>query len=81
MDALRERPAHTWEVLDVQVHGVFYAVLQGSLYVLCYQGEVLAQPQAAAERERIAAQLQALIRASIGHRPPSEPHLPHMGRR
>jgi hypothetical protein len=58
---LRERPSQTWEVLDVQVHGVFYAVLQGSLYVLCYQGELLSPPEAAAERERIAAQLQSLI--------------------
>merc|ERR1712023_101587 len=47
--------------LDVQLHGVFYAVVQGVLYVLCYKHEQLLTEECAAAREAIGATLQPIL--------------------
>ena len=39
--------------LDVALHGVFYAVMQGCLYLLCYKNSALGKPEAAGDREVI----------------------------
>ncbi|KAL1523169.1 hypothetical protein AB1Y20_018124 [Prymnesium parvum] len=47
--------------LDVQLHGVFYAVVQGVLYVLCYKHELLFTDECLAAREDIGAALQPIL--------------------
>lgn len=37
--------------LDVALHGVFYAVMQGCLYLLCYKNAALSKPEVAHERD------------------------------
>jgi len=47
--------------LDVQLHGVFYAIIQGVLYVLCYKHELLLSNEAAASTQEISIALQPLL--------------------
>jgi RNA polymerase I-specific transcription initiation factor RRN3 len=41
--------------LDVALHGVFYAVMQGCLYLLCYKNAALNKPEVTHEREVLGA--------------------------
>lgn len=47
--------------LDVSLHGVFYSVVQGVLYVLCYKHELLNAAEHAAARGQIGAALTPLL--------------------
>jgi len=52
-------------VLDVHVHGVFYAVVQATLYLLCYKNKMLAQPAVAAGRAALAEQLHEVLNSPL----------------
>jgi RNA polymerase I-specific transcription initiation factor RRN3 len=39
--------------LDVALHGVFYAVMQGCLYLFCYKHAALSKPEVAHERDAL----------------------------
>ena len=52
-------------VLDVHIHGVFYAVVQAALYLLCYKDKMLRQPAAAAGRSALAEQLHELLNSPL----------------
>ena len=43
----------------MQQHGVFYSVVQGVLYLLCYKAKLLQLPEVAGERSRLGEQLGA----------------------
>lgn len=47
--------------LDVAAHGVFYSVVQGVLYVLCYKHELLLADECALVRQDIASVLQPVL--------------------
>ena len=51
--------------LDVDLHGVFYAVIQGVLYILCYQNGRLLDAPGAPKREEIGAALDALLSGAL----------------
>jgi len=51
--------------LDVQLHGVFYAVVQGVLYVLCYKHEELLSDACAAARDAVGAVLQPILHSEL----------------
>lgn len=52
-------------ILDVQLHGVFYAVIQGVLYVLCYKNEILSSTEFASSRELIGAELLPILLSEL----------------
>jgi len=51
--------------LDVALHGVFYAVMQGALYLLCYKHAALLAPEAAEAREATGALVGRLIGGAL----------------
>ena len=51
--------------LDVQLHGVFYAVVQGVLYVLCYKHELLQTEACASQREDIGLALAPILACEL----------------
>lgn len=47
--------------LDVQLHGVFYAVVQGVLYILCFKNEILSSNEFTSCREEIGVTLLPIL--------------------
>lgn len=52
-------------VLDAHVHGVFYGMVQASLYLLCYKMKMLRQPEAAVGLAALSEQLQELLGSEL----------------
>lgn len=52
-------------VWQVDLHGVFYAVMQGVLYILCYQNKRLLEMQGAPKREQLGAALELLLSGGL----------------
>jgi len=51
--------------LDVAAHGVFYAVVQGVLYVLCYKHELLLSDECAAARQELGELLHPVLHSEL----------------
>jgi len=51
--------------LDVAAHGVFYAVVQGVLYVLCYKHELLLTDECAAARQELGIALHPILHCEL----------------
>jgi len=51
--------------LDMHRHGVYYAVVQGVLYVLCYKAKLLQLPEVATELSRLGEQLGELLSGEL----------------
>eukprot|EP00316_Scyphosphaera_apsteinii_P020057 CAMPEP_0119312272 /NCGR_PEP_ID=MMETSP1333-20130426/25715_1 /TAXON_ID=418940 /ORGANISM="Scyphosphaera apsteinii, Strain RCC1455" /LENGTH=620 /DNA_ID=CAMNT_0007316869 /DNA_START=19 /DNA_END=1878 /DNA_ORIENTATION=+ len=61
----KARAAHHHVLLDVTLHGVFYAVVQSTLYLMCYKNLMLSEPDAREDRAKFAVRIRELLSCDL----------------